>query len=59
MEYVRAGDLRQAFASMCSDVMKHDETAMHRETNQLGMSLLMTGALDTTEEMTKWIQGYN
>ena len=59
MEYIKAGDLNQAFASMCSDVMKHEETKMHATTNQLGMSLLMTGNLNTVKQMTDWIQGYN
>lgn len=59
MEYVRAGDYRQAFASMCSDVGKHPETAQHLATNQLGMSLLVSGHLDTKQQITDWIQGYN
>lgn len=59
MEYVNAGDNAQAFASMCSDTMKHEETKHHASTNQLGMSLLMAGHLETKEQMTKWIQGYN
>ena len=59
MEYVNAGDNAQAFSSMCSDVSKHEETKHHLSTNQLGMSLLMGGHLDSKEEMTKWIQGYN
>jgi len=59
MEYIRAGDLRQAFTSMCSDVMKHPETEHHSATNQLGVMLLMGGHLDSAEEMTEWIQGYN
>ena len=59
MEYIKAGDLNQAFVSMCSDVMKHEETKMHATTNQLGMSLLMTGNLNTVKQMTDWIQGYN
>ena len=59
MEYVNIGDFHQAFASMCSDTMKHPETKMHRTTNELGMGILMAGMLDTKAEMTKWIQGYS
>lgn len=60
MQYVRAGDLQQGFTSMCSDVTKHNETAItHKSTNELGMRLLMAGQLETAEAMTKWIQGYN
>lgn len=60
MEYVNAGDNTQAFASMCSDIGKHPETAArHQSTNQLGMSMLMAGHLGTKQQMTDWIQGYN
>lgn len=59
MEYVNAGDNNQAFASMCSDLLKHEETKQHESTNRLGMSLLIAGHLKTKEQMTKWIQGYN
>lgn len=59
MEYVNAGDLNQAFASMCSDLMKHSETASHQSTNELGMSMLASGMLNTRQKMTEWIQGYN
>lgn len=60
MEYVNSGDNQQAFASMCSDVGKHPETAHHvTGTNPLGVSLLMAGHLNTKKQMTDWIQGYN
>lgn len=59
MEYVNAGDNQQAFSSMCSDTMKHEETKHHASTNQLGMSMLMGGMLDSRQQMTDWIQGYN
>lgn len=59
LELVDAGDLQQAFASMCSDLMKHPQTAHHQATNAFGMELMMIGALDTPEEMRKWINGYN
>ncbi len=59
LEYVAAGDNRQAFSSMVSDIMKHPETKMHQETNRLGMSLLMGGHLETAQQMRAWINGYN
>lgn len=60
MEFVRAGDLQQAFTSMVSDIGKHPETAKdHASTNQLGLQLLMGGHLNTVQKMTDWIQGYN
>jgi hypothetical protein len=59
MEYVKAGDYQQAFASMCSDVGKHPETEGHRSTNQLGISLMMAGHLNSEKQITDWIKGYN
>jgi len=59
MEYVRIGDMNQAFASISSDLMKHDETQMHESTNRLGLQLLLSGHLSTVKAMTEWIQGYN
>jgi hypothetical protein len=59
MQYVDAGDNQSALASMCSDLMKHDETVHHASTNQLGLSLMMGGHLNSKAAMTKWIQGYN
>ena len=59
MEYVNVGDLSQAFASMCSDVMNHEETTCHQTTNELGMAQMMSGNLDTKQKMQKWIEGYN
>ncbi len=44
---------------MVSDVMKHPETEMHSGTNELGMSLLMVGSLETRQQMRSWIEGYN
>lgn len=58
LAYVAIDDLRGAFASMCSDVLKHEETKVHASTNELGMMLLLGGHLATREQMTKWIEGY-
>lgn len=59
LELLDAGELQQAFTSMCSDLSKHPQTAHHHSTNALGMELLIIGSLDTPEEMRKWINGYN
>ena len=59
IEYINIGDLSGAFASMCSDVMKHEETNHHQTTNELGMMQLASGHLDTREKMQKWIEDYN
>lgn len=58
LEYVDAGDIQQAFASMVSDLNKHDETRGHPG-SALGFSLLVGGHLSTPIEMRKFINGFN
>ena len=58
LEYVRAGDLTQAWASMTSDLGKHPETANHSAI-QLGIMLQMNGGLSSPHEMEKFITGFN
>jgi hypothetical protein len=58
-EYVDAGDLEQAFASMASDLRKHPETESHNTTVALGMSLMMGGHLSTPQKMREFINGFN
>lgn len=58
LEYVDAGDLQNAWASMVSDLNKHPETQGH-EGVQLGMMLLMGGFLSTPREMREHIEGFN
>jgi hypothetical protein len=58
LEYVDAGDLEGAFASMGSDLRKHPETADH-QAPMLGMMLMMSGHLSTPAEMRDWINGHN
>lgn len=57
LEYVDAGDLNNAFASMTSDLTKHPETVGHGGT-ELGMMLLLGGHLDTAAKMRDHIEGY-
>jgi hypothetical protein len=58
LEYVKANDLRNAWASMASDLSKHPETegnpAIH-----IGTMLVMTGELSTPAEMEKFINEFN
>lgn len=56
--YVDRNDLTNAYASMCSDLGKHEETAGHLAIN-LGMGLMVTGKLNTQEEMRKFIEDFN
>jgi hypothetical protein len=58
LEYVDAGDLAGAFASMTSDLQKHEGTAGHGGT-ELGFLQMMSGGLSTKDEMRRWIEGYN
>lgn len=58
IEYVKAGDVSQAFASFSSDMGKHPETAEHAAL-LLGSQLLFAGHLNTVVEMEKWILGFN
>ena len=58
LEYVKTGDLGEAFASMLSDLGKHPETANHTG-KQLGVALLMGGHLATQKQMRDFIEGFN
>lgn len=58
LEYVIEGNLNEAFASMCSDLGKHPETAGHTGI-QLGVVMTMGGQLGTTDRMRKWIEGFD
>lgn len=58
IEYAKAGDTQQAFASFGSDMAKHPETATHSALH-LGFSLFFAGHLNSATEMEKWINGFN
>lgn len=58
LEYVDAGDLNNAFASMMSDLSKHPETEQHPAI-MMGMMLQMTGSLSTAPAMRRFIEGFN
>lgn len=58
LEYVESGDLNNAWASMASDMTKHDETKNHSAI-MLGSEMLFSGHLSTADEMTKFINGFN
>lgn len=57
LEYVNSGDLKNAWASMCSDLNKHPETEGHISI-QLGMMLVMTNELSTKLKMQEFIEGF-
>jgi TorA maturation chaperone TorD len=58
LEYVDSDDIQNAWASMASDMQKHEETKDHIAIN-LGMSLMMIGQLSTPQEMRKFIEDFN
>lgn len=57
LEYIKAGNSKQAFVSMGSDLRKHLETANHLGI-EIGMRLFITDQLNTTEKMRKFIEGF-
>ncbi len=58
IEYCDNGDPQQAYQSMTSDLGKHPETEGHSAIT-LGMRLLMGGQLETSDQMRKFINGFN
>jgi hypothetical protein len=57
LEYLPA-DPREAFASMGSDLNKHEETKDHSAI-KLGFMLLLGGHLDSAEKMREFINGFH
>jgi hypothetical protein len=57
LEYVNAGDITNAVASMGSDLNKHPETRDHSGI-MLGLMLRMSGNLSDPQEARQWIEGF-
>ncbi len=57
LEYVDAGQLQNAFASMGNDLNKHDETRDHPGI-KLGLQMLIMGQLNAPESMRRYIVGF-
>lgn len=55
---VDRGKIKEAYASMASDMSKHEDTEGHSAIG-LGMMMLMNGHLDAPDEMRKFINGFN
>lgn len=53
-----AGSTENAFASMASDLGKHQELAEHIGI-KLGMMQVASGFMTTPEQYRKWIVGFN
>lgn len=61
LQYLEPGpyfSIENAWASMVSDLAKHDETHRHAAIG-LGMSMLIAGRLSTAEKMREFIEGFN
>lgn len=58
IEIAETGDLNGAWASMASDLGKHEDTANHPAI-ELGMMMLMGGHLSSKDAMIKFIEGFN
>lgn len=58
LEYVDAGDVPNALASLNSDLGKHPETKGHSAI-ELGMMLTVAGHLSSAAQMRDWIDGIN
>ena len=58
LEYVDQGDNTQALASMCSDLGKHSDTVGHGAIG-LGVSMAAAGALETSDQMREFIEGFH
>lgn len=58
LDYIKMDDLDNAFASMLSDMGKHDETTGHIGL-ELGFTMKLGGLLDTNQQMKDWITGFN
>jgi hypothetical protein len=58
LEYVDAGDVKNAWQSMVSDLGMHDETKGHIAIG-LGTMLMMAQKFNTPDEMRKFIEGFN
>lgn len=54
LEYVDRGELRDAIASMLSDLGKHEETQ-----RSVSIGMMLATFLETPVEVRKWIDGFN
>jgi hypothetical protein len=59
LEYLDAGDTRQAFTSMLSDLGKHPELENHAGL-RIGVGfMVLPGWIDNRVEVRRWIVGFN
>lgn len=59
LEFVELGDNPQAYASLVSDLAKHEGLRSSLQVQcELGFQLLINGHLRTKEKMREWIEGF-
>jgi len=58
LAYADRGDVTNAVASMCSDLLKHPETENHAGA-QLMVMMAMAGQFERPGELRKFIEGFN
>lgn len=58
LEYIDMGNSNDAWASMCSDLNKHEQTRGHSGI-ELGMRLMFAGHLTSLDQMRKFILGFH
>lgn len=58
LKYVEQGDFQQAITSIGSDLTKHDETKNHPGID-IGIKLLLIGALNTKDDVIRFIEGFH
>lgn len=60
IEYVQKGNLQEAYASMLSDLGKHEDTRSAQGLcGSLGMALMVSGQLSRPDQMRDFIEGFN
>ena len=59
LEYLDAGDVREGFTSMLSDLKKHDELKDHKGGEIGVMFMMLPGWIDNPVEVRRWIVGFN
>jgi hypothetical protein len=58
LAYLDNNDITGAWASLSSDMLKHEETAFHIGLT-LGNMQILQGELNTKEQMKNFIEGFN
>jgi hypothetical protein len=57
LEYLDEGDISKCFASLVSDLGKHDELKNHMGIS-IGMGMLRNGTLTECAQMRRFIKGF-